>query len=138
MPTVFRFEYLISERELEPVYLHVNHARALLLMEASRLAFLEHIGFPSPALIAQDIFPVVARIDAGYKRELFGGPVTITCEEGRIEGKSMFLRQRVINEREKCAVEALFELKFMQGATKRAIFVPSELTQAFEGFFASS
>jgi len=133
---MFEIEYLVEEKDLEAVYLHVNHAHALTLLEEARLKFLEKIGHPSPKLIAQDIFPVISRIDVSYKREILAGKVKISCEAGRIDHKTMYLNQKIRNQRDKELVVAKVESMFMQGETKRAVPVPEALTRAFNAFFS--
>ena len=134
---MFEISYIVGAKDLEAIYLHVNHARALTLLETARLELLKKLGHPSESLIERDVFPVISRIDVTYKREILAGPVRVTCEEGRIDFKTMYLTQRIINERGKDLVFAKVESMFMQGATKRGVVVPEALTQSFREFFPS-
>ena len=121
---MYQLSYVIGETDIQPVYYHVHHADTLRFFEKARLAFMEEAGAPNDALIAAGIFPVISRIDVTYKRELFAGPVVVTCEECVVNGKAFIVKQRIINSKGKCAVEASVESMFMSGATKRAVAVP--------------
>lgn len=134
---MFEVELELKPQDLEPIYLHVNHARTLSFLERARLEFLEKLGFSSPFLISQDIFPVIARIEIDYKREISCGPIRVSCEEGRIEHKSMWLKQRLFIPSGKEAVSALVQSKFMLGKTKRAVPVMLDFKEVFEAFFQS-
>lgn len=128
---VFTHAHVVTAEDVEPVYNHVNHAQALRLMELARLAYLEAIGIPNEALIARGLFIVIAEISVVYKRELFAGPIVVTCESPRIEGKSMLLHQRIVNERGKVCVEASYDLRFLSGETKRSVLPPSDFAPRF-------
>ena len=90
-------------------------------------------GSPTEDLISQGIFAVITRIDVTYKRELFPGPVIITCENFIIDGKAFQMKQRIIISRGKTAIEAMVESMFMSGETKRAIAVPQRIVEAIRG-----
>ena len=135
MSKVFELNYEVGDSELEKVYKHVNHADALMFLEKARLALLEHIGCSSPSLIAEGILPVITHIDVNYKREIFKGPQILTCEDGLLEGKSMVLTQRVLNERRKEAVVARVWSMFIGAEIRRAVPIPDRLVSAFSKFF---
>ncbi len=135
---MFTAQYLLSDSDLEAVYKHVHHAKALEFLERARLALLEKIGLPSTTLISRGLFAVVYRIEVVYKREVFAGQICVTCENGRIEGKSFYLTQRLLNERQKECVSAEVEGKLMDGVSKRAVEPPSDFRQAFLGFFGKA
>lgn len=103
-------------------------------MEAARLAFLSHIGAPNEALIEEGIFPVITRIDVEYLRELKGDSVTVTCEEVMTKGKALYMKQRIINSKEKTCVEALVVSMFLSGETKRAVSIPAKVSQNIEEY----
>ena len=128
---VFTHALEVTSEDVEPLYNHVNHARALRFMELARLAYLEAIGIPNDTLIARSLFIVIAEISVVYKRELFQGPIVVTCESPRIEGKSMFLHQRIVNERGKVCVEATYDLRFLCGDTKRSVTPPADFAPRF-------
>lgn len=128
---VFTHALEITSADVEPLYNHVNHARALRYMELARLAYLEAIGIPNETLIARSLFIVIAEISVVYKRELIAGPIVVTCESPRIEGKAMFLHQRIVNERGKVCVEATYDLRFLSGQTKRSVEPPAEFAPRF-------
>jgi YbgC/YbaW family acyl-CoA thioester hydrolase len=128
---VFTHPLEVGAEHLEPLYNHVNHAQALRFMELARLAYLEAVGVPNEALIAQKLFIVIAEISVAYKREIFGGPIVITCESPHIDGKAVLLHQRIINERGKVCVEASFDLRLLSGETKRSVSPPTEFSTRF-------
>ncbi len=129
---MYTLDYEITDSEVEESYAHVHHATTLCILEKGRLSLLEHIGFPNESLIEQGIFLVLTRIDVQYKRELFAGPVQVTCENMRVEDKRFSLQQRILKQPAgKVAIEAMVEFVAMDGASKRAIRAPEELTQAF-------
>ena len=99
------------------------------------MELLERIGHSSASLIEQDLYPVVTRIEVEYRREIKGGPITVSCESGEVSGKRMYIKQRILNERGKPAVEAFIECAFLQGASKRAVPVPVAVRVALEQFF---
>ncbi|MBX7138825.1 MAG: thioesterase family protein [Oligoflexia bacterium] len=132
----FVLDLEIGEELLEAQYRHVNHADLLRVLERARLAFLERIGCSSPALIATGVYPVITRIDVSYLREVQGGPARATCEEGRIVRKTMILKQRIFNHRDKEAVTAHVESMFIDGESRRAVEIPERLIQAFRSFYA--
>lgn len=130
----FSIEIKIPPADLEPLYDHVHHAQSLRYMEAARLAFLSHIGAPNEALIEEGIFPVITRIDVEYLRELKGDSVTVTCEEVMTKGKALYMKQRIINSKEKTCVEALVVSMFLSGETKRAVSIPAKVSQNIEEY----
>lgn len=128
----------IGDRDLESVYGHVHHAQALFFLERARLELLERIDHSSAALIASDLYPVVYRLEVTYKREIFADAVEVTCESGRIAGKSFFIGQRILNSKGKECLCAEVECKLMQGSTKRAVVPPPGFARAFLEFFRCS
>ena len=130
---MFQMPYEVTESEIEPTYRHVSHYQSLRIMELARLKYLEAIGWPNEALIKRGLFIVIGTIQIAYKREVFVGYLTVTCEELRIEGRSMYLKQRLINEKEKDAVVATVECVLMSGQSKRAVLPPAEFSAAFLG-----
>lgn len=130
---MFSIKVSVGDSEIERVYKHVHHATTLIFLERARLAFLESLGCPSDWFIAQDLYPVVAKISVAYKRELFKEELQIECAASRIEGKILVLDQRIINSRGKEAVSAVVECAFMQGATKRAALPPEAFLERIKG-----
>lgn len=131
---MYVLDYTISDAEVEKTYNHVHHATTLCILEKARLSFLEHIGFPNNELIANGLFLVLTSLQVDYKRELFAGPVRVTCEDMEVSGKRFSVKQRIIKlPSEKDAITARVEFVAMDGATKRAVRAPDELTAAFVG-----
>ena len=128
---VFTHALEVTSEDVEPLYNHVHHAQALRFMELTRLAYLEAIGIPNDSLIARKLFIVIAEISVVYKRELFQGPIVVTCESPRIEGKAMFIHQRIVNERGKVCVEATYDLRFLSGETRRSVPPPADFAPRF-------
>lgn len=127
---MFSINVSVQDSEVERVYKHVHHATTLVFLERARLAFMESLGCPSSWFIAQDLYPVVAKIAVAYKRELFKEELRVECSTSRIEGKILVLDQRIINSKGKEAVSAVVDCAFMQGATKRAALPPEAFLQA--------
>lgn len=123
----------ISEALLEPGYRHVNHCDALRLLEQARLQWLETRGVANGGLIAQGLFLVVTEVRARYLRELFAGPVQVTCGAALASGKRFHVDQQILNEKGKVAVDATIEFAVMDGGSKRAISVPLWLLEALKG-----
>ena len=118
---VFTHPLEVTTEDVDAEYKHVHHARSLRFMELARLAYIESVGCPNESLIAQGVFIVIAEISVAYKRELFAGPIVVTCESPHIDGKAILIHQRIINERGKVCVEASFDLRLLCGATKRSV-----------------
>lgn len=131
-------KYLVEKADLEATYQHVHHARALEFLERARLELLERINQPSAALISADLYPVVYKLEVVYMREVLGGEISVSCEQGRIEGKSFFVTQRLLNSKGKVCLLADVECKLMQGSSKRAVIPPADFERSFMGFFRSS
>jgi len=110
----YKYDYDIALADLHPLYGHVHHADCLKLLERARIRFLEDIGCSYESLIAEEMFLVITKLAVEYKRELRAGPVSVFCENARMEGKSVVIEQKIVNERGKCAVQAIVELKFVR------------------------
>ncbi len=124
--TLFSLPHVIDASLIESRYRHVHHADALKLLEMARLKLLEHVGYPNDWFMERQLFLVISKISVVYKRELFAGPVTITCDSARLEGKALIIPQRILNDKGKVAVEAMAESMAMNGETKRAVPYPEE------------
>ena len=135
---MFSLEMEVTENDIDERYRHVHHARALCLFEAGRLALLEKVGCSNEDLLARGMATVITRVSVEYRRELFMGPITVCCEDGRVNGKSVLLKQRILNEKGKEAVVGDIELKIMHAERKRAIEPPADFTDAFEGYFKTA
>ena len=130
---MYQLNCTVGENDLQPIYDHVHHADTLRLLERARLAFMAEIGAPSDGLIHDGIFPVITRIDISYKREIFSGPLVVTCERFIVNGKAFQMHQRIINQRGKTAVEAMVESMFMSKTVKRAVAVPEKIASMLRG-----
>lgn len=128
---MFQIEYEVGQSDIVERYEHVHHAHCLRLLELARLRYLEAIGFPNEALMDRGLFLVIASISIQYKREILRGSVTLTCEEPRLDGKLIVLKQRVINAKGKDAVLAEVASVFMSSETKRGIHPPADFAAAF-------
>ena len=128
---MFSIEKIIEGDWVTPVYDHVHHGRCFYLFEESRVALLDHIGCPYDKLLAQGQAIVIARVEADYKREVKAGKVTVTCEEPAIEGRNLILKQKILNERGKVAVEARIEMVFMDLQARRGMYPPDAFKEAF-------
>jgi YbgC/YbaW family acyl-CoA thioester hydrolase len=116
---------------IDPVYEHVHHGRSLFLLERARLALLESMGMPNDALMARGQVLVITKVEASYKREVKGEFVTATCDEASLLGRGLVMRQRILNEKGKVAVEAVIESVFMDTNTKRGMWPPDDFLKAY-------
>jgi len=128
---MFELKVTVSEGDCEPHYNHVNHAHALTFLEKARLSFLEDMGFPNKGFMEKGLFFVIFAIEVRYKREILEGEIVVTCDEGWIEDRSVFVRQRIINDKGKVCLEATVESKFMSGESKRSVPPPADFAAAF-------
>lgn len=133
---MFQLSITIQDNDLDSVYQHVHHARALYFLERARLGFLEAVGYPTESYMRQGLFWVIASISAQYKRELRAGPITVTCERPQIDGKRLVLEQRILNERGKVAVEGQAVSMLLSKATGRSAQIPEEFALAVKEFEA--
>ena len=132
---MFEAIFQIGSDDLQPLYQHVNHARILSLLEKARENFMEAIGHPLHTLIARGYFVVVTRIEVQYRREVLSGSVRITCEQGRLEGRVLSMRQRLFNQRSKEAVCAVVELMAIEQGRRRAGDFPEDFAASLRAFF---
>jgi acyl-CoA thioester hydrolase len=90
-----RHEHPVQLRWSDPDMLgHVNHARALALLEDARLAMVD--GFPGSPLI-------LARLEVDYLRQLYyraGERLCVTSWVTRLGTKSFTLRQELVQDGE--------------------------------------
>lgn len=127
---MFSIQIEIDDSWLSPVYDHVHHGRMLSMFEQARLGLVEAIGFPNDDLLRQGKFIVVTRADVAYKREVKRGKVVVTCEVVEIDGRTVRMQQKIINERGKVAVEAVISLMFMDGETRLGVLPPEDFATA--------
>jgi YbgC/YbaW family acyl-CoA thioester hydrolase len=130
---MFSIEVELDDEWVAPVYDHVHHGRCFFLMEQARVAYMEHIGFPNDLLLARGQAAVITAVAAQYKREVKRGRVTVTCEDLKVDGKTLIIGQKILNERGKVAVEARIESVFMDMSTRRGIMPPEGFIEAFLG-----
>lgn len=111
-------------------YNHLHHAQTLTLLEKGRIALLESINQPIDTLMESGLALVITRIDVIYKRELRSETVTVTCDSGIIEDRTICVTQRIINEKGKEAVRATVWSAFMSTETRRGLDVPESFGRA--------
>jgi len=129
----FTYPREVGAGEIEPVYNHVHHAQTLRFLEEARLSYLEAIGYPNEAFVSRGLFIVIAQLAVVYRREIFAGPILVTVEDPRIEGKALLLEQRIVNAKGKECVRASIDLRFMSGVTKRSIVPPEDFAARYVG-----
>ncbi len=127
------FHYTISDSELDIQYQHLHHAASLKYLEQARLDMIEKIGFPNQSFIDQKLFLVITKIEVCYLREVRAGQISVTCSDMKIKNKYIILKQTLINELGKEAIEAVIYLQFLSGITKRSVLPPEDFTRAFTG-----
>jgi YbgC/YbaW family acyl-CoA thioester hydrolase len=130
---MFEIQCDVLPEQVGPPYNHVHHATLIRFFETARVRYLEQIGFPNEGFHAQQLFLVITAIDVKYKREVVPGKITITCENPRIDAKTVVVEQRIINSKGKVAVEAVVESQFLSGVTKRAVKPPEDFARLFCG-----
>ena len=128
---MFSIEVELNDEWVAPIYDHVHHGRCFYLLEQARVAYMAHIGFPNDVLLAQGQAAVITAVAAQYKREVKRGRVTVTCEDLEVDGKTLIIGQKILNERGKVAVEARIESVFMDMDTRRGMLPPEGFVEAF-------
>ncbi len=131
---MFAIETEIEDDLIDDLYNHVHHGRCFYLLERGRLALMEVIGQPNDMWLKRGIALVITNVNVQYKRELKRGPITITCDTGRVEGKRIVVEQRILNSRGKIAVQGSIESAFMSIQDRRGIDVPEEFWASFEAW----
>ena len=134
----FKLEIEVCEQDLVHPYNHVHHANILKLLESGRAAFLDQVGFPIEGLLAQGLFLVISQIQASYKREVKAGQIIVSSDSVAFDGKKILIKQSLINEKGKLAVEAQVESQFLSAEVGRAIFPPPDFMQAVQGYFEAT
>jgi len=129
---MFAIRVEIDDTWVAPVYDHVHHGKMLSLFERSREGLVAEVGFPNEELLAQGKVIVVTHVSAAYKREVRRGMVEVTCDSFEIDGRTFRLGQRIINDRQKVAVEGVVSLMFMDGAARRGVLPPEDFVQALQ------
>ena len=128
---MFAIEIELDDEWVAPVYDHVHHGRCFYLLEQARVAYMDRIGFPNEILLSRGQAAVITAVAAQYKREVKRGRVSVTCEDLKVEGKTLIIGQKILNERGKVAVEARIESVFMDMNTRRGIMPPDGFIEAF-------
>jgi YbgC/YbaW family acyl-CoA thioester hydrolase len=128
---MFSIEVELDDEWVAPIYDHVHHGRCFYLLEQARVAYMAHIGFPNDVLLAQGQAAVITAVAAQYKREVKRGRVTVTCEDLEVDGKTLIIGQKILNERGKVAVAARIESVFMDMDTRRGMLPPEGFVEAF-------
>lgn len=128
---MFSIEIELDDKWVAPVYDHVHHGHCFFLLEQARVAYMDRIGFPNDLLLSRGQAAVITAVAAQYKREVKRGRVSVTCEDLRVDGKTLVIGQKILNERGKVAVEATIESVFMDMTTRRGIMPPEGFIEAF-------
>lgn len=128
---MFSIEIDVNDEWVAPVYEHVHHGRCFYMLEQARVAYMDKIGFPNDVLLSRGQAAVITAVAAQYKREVKRGLLTVTCEDLQVDGKTLIIGQKILNERGKVAVEARIESVFMDMGTRRAIMPPEGFIEAF-------
>jgi YbgC/YbaW family acyl-CoA thioester hydrolase len=128
---MFSIKIELDDDWVAPVYDHVHHGRCFYLLEQARTAYMDRIGFPNDVLVARGQAAVITSVSAQYKREVKRGVITVTCENLSVDGKTLVIGQKILNERGKVAVEARIESVFMDMNTRRGMAPPEGFIEAF-------
>lgn len=127
---MFSLSILVDDEWISPVIDHVHHGKILSLLELARLGLVQSIGFPNDELIRQGKLLVVTGVTASYKREVKRGSISVTCDSAAIDGRTIRIGQRIVNERNKVAVEAQVSLMFMDPVARRGVDIPDDFKLA--------
>jgi YbgC/YbaW family acyl-CoA thioester hydrolase len=127
---MFSIDFKVDPSWIAAEYDHVHHGRILSLFEQARADFVASIGFPNDELMRAGKVLVIVGVDAVYKREVKLGTVKVTCDSVEVVSRVIKIRQRILNERDKVAVEGTFSLMFMDATTRRGMQPPEDFTQA--------
>ena len=133
----FAIQSVITPSDLEPVYVHLNHAQVFKHMERARVELLSFLGFPLDQMLKTGLSLVITNIDISYVREILDGPIKVTCEGGEIRGKDLVLYQQIFNARDKSAVRAKVTSACMSLETRRRADPPAGFIERFDRWFKS-
>ena len=126
----FTLKLILDEKLSANAYQHVHHADSIRLLEQGRLAYLENLGFSQEKFYTNGHFLVIASIQVRYKREIKCSEVQVTCENGRVLGRSIWLSQSILNALGKVLVTAEIEFMILDKKLGRAISVPQDFATA--------
>jgi YbgC/YbaW family acyl-CoA thioester hydrolase len=127
---MFSIDFNIDQSWIATEYSHVHHGRILSIFEHARGEFVASIGFPNDQLMREGKVLVITEVAAVYKREVKLGVVKVTCDSVEIDNRTIKMHQRIINDRDKVAVEGTFSLMFMDASTRRGMNPPEDFVQA--------
>ena len=125
------FVYQITSSQIEGQYKHLHHADALRFLEQARLDLLEVIGFPNVSLIERGQLLVITGIDICYKREVLAGKIRVRCQDFKLEGRILIMKQVLYNQADKLAIEAVVSSCFMAKDSRRGIQPPDDFIAAY-------
>lgn len=131
---IFSVELTVDKSWITSKYNHVHHGRSLSLLEEGRLALLRSIGAPNDQLLEAGLALVITKIDVEYKREIKEGRYTVTCHSGVLTNREILLKQEVLNERGKVALQATVTSMFMSVESRRGLEIPAEFREKFESW----
>jgi len=129
---MFSIDFNIDQSWIASEYSHVHHGRILSIFEQARGEFVASIGFPNDQLMREGKVLVITAVAAVYKREAKLGMVKVTCDSIDIEGRTIKMHQRILNDRDKVVVEGTFSLMFMDPSTRRGMDLPEDFVQALK------
>lgn len=127
---MFSFSIAVDDEWISPVFDHVHHGKILSMFEAARLGLVESIGLSNHDLMRQGNLIVVTGVSVAYKREVRRGKVVVTCDSVLIDGRTIRIAQRILNEHAKIAVEAQVSLMFMDTVARRCAAIPDDFRTA--------
>jgi YbgC/YbaW family acyl-CoA thioester hydrolase len=130
---MFSIDFQVDSSWIAAEYDHVHHGRILSLFEQARADFVASIGFPNDELMRAGKVLVIVGVDAVYKREVKLGTIKVTCDSVEVVDRVIKIRQRILNERDKVAVEGTFSLMFMDATTRRGMKFPEDFERALVG-----
>ena len=128
----FSFSLEIDDSWIEPPYNHVHHGRSLSFLERGRIELLKSIGAPNDELLAAGLALVIVRVDLQYKREIVPGPITVICSDGELRGRTIVLRQQILNAKGKLAIDAVVESMFMCLTSRRGLEISEDFRAKFD------
>ncbi|MTI31615.1 acyl-CoA thioesterase [Xanthovirga aplysinae] len=120
----FEYQLQIKEHHLD-TFGHVNNAVYLELFEEARWEMITEGKYDLQEIKATKQGPVILEVNVQFKRELVNREyVKIISKGTKVEGKIMYLEQKMFKSDGSLACQAVFTLGFMDLKSRKLIFPP--------------
>jgi acyl-CoA thioester hydrolase len=112
----------------------VYHGRYVNWLEAARIDFLEHIGYPYPDLVKKNVGLVPVNVNINYLKPLrFGDTFKLLSKFVKVSKASTTIASQFVMNGQ-CHVEASVKLACINEATWRPMAIPTEFIQKLTSF----